>query len=296
MASNNEHDLNKVTDDLANLRLPVTVLSWNINGEKPANARRGMIESAITYIDPDVMLLQETKNSIINPKVDSHRLRSLDKYISVQAGKMEQAQVFYKKNGKFEEVSPSKVNLKLRNILKEMFPKNETLQLGRRSVRVRKLIRNRACVVRLRHKLTKREIIFISYHNIAKGGGKGGVEKKASQFCQIIAKLHASTKCCVIGGVDFNCSDFDSKGVKVQDYEVTFRRKEPKIKKKVDYFILSDNAPVDGVVVEAFDLFPQNNEAPFYEILQSLLRHNTTEDQYKKANDHDPLKLSMQIS
>ncbi|CAH3016127.1 unnamed protein product, partial [Porites evermanni] len=274
----------------------VTVLSWNINGEKPANARRRMIESAITYIDPDVMLLQETKNSIINPKVDSHRLRSLDKYISVQAGKMEQAQVFYKKNGKFEEVSSSTVNLKLHNILKEMFSKNETLQLGRRSVRVRKLIRNRACVVCLRHKLTKREIIFISYHNIAKGGGKGGVETKAAQFCQIIAKLHASTKCCVIAGVDFNCSDFDSKGVKVQDYEVTLRRKEPKKKKKVDYFILSDNAPVDGVVVEAFDLFPQNNEAPFYGKLQSLLRHNTTEDQYKKANDHDPLKLSMQIS
>lgn len=295
MASEYERNLNEVTDELANLLLPVTVLSWNINGEKPANARRRMIEKAISYLDPDVMLLQETKNSIINPKVDSHRLRSLDKYISVQAGKMEQAQVFYKKNGKFEEVSSSTVNLKLRNILKKMFPKNETLQLGKRPVRERKLIRNRACVVRLRHKLTKREMIFISYHNIAKGGGKGGVEKKASEFCQIIAKLHESTKCCVIAGVDFNCSVFDSKGVTVQDYEVTLRRKEPKMKKRVDYFILSDNAPVDSVVVEAFDLFPQDEEAPFYEILQSLLRRNTTEE-YKKANDHDPLTLSMKIS
>ena len=91
MASEYERNLNEVTDELANLLLPVTVLSWNINGEKPANARRRMIEKAISYLDPDVMLLQETKNSIINPKVDSHRLRSLDKYISVQAGKMEQA-------------------------------------------------------------------------------------------------------------------------------------------------------------------------------------------------------------
>ena len=296
MASKYERNLNKVTDDLANLHLPVTVLSWNINGGKPAHARRTMIESAISYMDPDVMLLQETKNSIINPKEDSHRLSCLDKYICVPAGSIEQAQVFYKKNGKFEEVSSSTVNSKLRNILKVMFRKNETLQLGSRPVRVRKLIRNRACVVHLRHKLTKREIIFISYHNIAKGGGKGGVETKASQFCKIIAKLHESTKCCVIAGVDFNCSDFDSTDVAVPDYEVTLRRKEPKIKKKVDYFILSDNAPVDCVVVEAFDLFPQNNEALFYEIFQSLLRHNTTEDQYKKANDHDPLKLSVQIS
>ena len=289
--------MNEVTDDLANLHLPVTVLSWNINGGKPAQARRRMIESAISCMDPDVMLLQETKNSIINPKDDSHRLRSLDKYNCVSAGWLEQAQVFYKKKGKFEEVSSSTVNSKLRNILKEIFPENESLQLGRRSVRVRKLIRNRACVVHLRHKLTKREIIFISYHNIAKGGGRGGVETKASQFCKIIAKLHESTKCCVIAGVDFNCSDFDFTDVTVQDYEETLRRKEPKIKKKVDYFILSDNAPVDCVVVEAFDLFPQNNEAPFYKILQNLLRqHNTTEDQYKKANDHDPLTLSMQIS
>ena len=298
MASNYEQDLNEVTYDLANLHLPVTVLSWNINGGKPAHARRIMIESAIRYMDPDVMLLQEIKNSIINPKKDSHRLSSLDKYICVPAGNIEQAQVFYKKNGKFEEVSSSTVNSKLRNILKVMFRKNETLQRGSRPVRVRELIRNRVCVVCLRHKLTKREIIFISYHNIAKGGGKGGVETKASQFCQIIAKLHASTKCCVIAGVDFNCSDFDSKDVTVPDYEVTWRRKEPKRKKKVDYFILSDNAPVDSVVVEAFDLFPQNKKARFYEILQSLLPRNTKEEveKYKTANDHDPLTLSMKIS
>ena len=232
MASNYERTVENTIYDLENLCLPVTVLSWNINGEKPANARRRMIERAITHIDPDVMLLQETKNSIINPKVESRRLRSLDKYISVQAGKMEQAQVFYKKNGEFEEVSSSTVNLKLHNILKDMFPENETLQLGKKTVKVRKLIRNRACVGRLRHKPTKREIIFISYHNIAKGGGKEGVERKASQFCQIVAKLHESTKCCVIAGVDFNCSDFDPRDVTVQDYEVTLRRKEPKIKKK----------------------------------------------------------------
>lgn len=293
MASNYECDLNKVTDNLANFRLPVTVLSWNINGEKPANARRRMIESAISRIDPDVMLLQETKNSIIDPKMDRNRLSSLEKYSYVKARKKEEAQVFYKK-GIFEKVS-CKMNSKLDKILEEMFPKKENLELKSGSVPAQEVIRRRTCVVRLRHKITKREIIFISYHNIGKGGGKGGVETKASQFCQIIAKLQKSTKCCVIAGVDFNCSDFDPRDVTVQDYEVTLRRKEPKIKKKVDYFILSHNAPVDCVVVEAFDLFPQDEEAPFYENLQSLLQHYTTEE-YKKANDHDPLQLTMKIS
>ena len=293
MASKYEPDLNKVTDDLADFSLPTTVLSWNINGLPPADARRRMIEKAISCIDPDVMLLQETKNSIIGPKKDANRLSSLKKYICVEVGKKEEAQVFYKKEGIFEKV-PYKVNSKLDKILEEMFPEKENLKLKSGSVPVQKVIRDRTCVVRLRHKITKREIIFISYHNIQKGGGKGGVEKKASEFCQIIAKLHESTKCCVIAGVDFNCSDFVSTDVAVPDYKATLRRQAPKKKNKVDYFILSDNPPAD-YVVEAFDLFPQDEKAPFYEMLQSLLLHNT-EEQYKKANDHDPLQLTMKIS
>ena len=291
MAAKYERDLDEATSGLADLSLPVTVLSWNINGYSErgnADARRRMIDSVISHIDPDVMLLQETKNSLTDPK----KVSSLVNYNSVHAGNKEEAQVFYKKNDKFEIVSPSTaVNSKLDNILKEMFLKDKSYQLRSGLSPQEDETRKRTCVVHLRHKLTKREIIFISYHNFRKGGGLGAVKKRAKEFCQIIAKLHESTKCCVIAGVDFNCNDFDSRGVTVPEYEATLRR-QIKEKAKIDFFILK-NPPVD-CDVEAFDLFPENKEAPFYKILQSLLQHNT-EEEYKKANDHDPLQLTMKI-
>ena len=279
MASKYELDLQKATSAFQDLSLSFTVLSWNINGLKNANARRLMIGSVVSSIDPDVMLLQETKNSIVDP----NKISCLDTYNSVHAGNKEEAQVFFKKNGIFEIVSESPVNLD--NILEEMFPKDETPQLRGGSVQA-KVLRDRICVVHLRHKLTKREMIFISYHNIRKGGGEGAVKKKASEFCQIVARLHESSKFCVIAGVDFNCCNFDSTDVTVPSYEATPRRKTTP---KVDYFILK-NAPVD-CGVKAFDLFPENKEAPFYDKLQSLLLVYTKEE-YDKATDHDPLTLS----
>ena len=285
MAAKYGSELDEVTSGLADLSLPVTVLSWNINGLQYADTRRRMLDSVVSCIDPDVMLLQETKNSNTNPEI----VISLDKYNSVHAGDKEEAQVLYKKNGIFEIVSPSTVSSTLDTFLEEMFPKDETRQL-RSGLPPAKVIRDRICVVHLRHKLTKREIIFISYHNIRKGGGPGAVSKKATEVCQIIAKLHESTNCCVIAGVDFNCSNFDATDVTVPCYAATSRRQN---KSKVDYFILK-NPPVD-CGVEAFDLFPENEEAPFYEILQSLLLLNSKEE-YDRAIDHDPLTLPIKIS
>lgn len=287
MAWKYELDLEEVTSGLEELSLPVTVLSWNIFGPGKADARRKMIHSVVSCIDPDVMLLQETKDSVIRPKRVLLQLSILDKYKSAEAGDREEAQVFYKENI-FEEVFGSTVTFELNSILEEMFPGDETRQL-RSGSGPAKVVSDRTCVVHLRHKLTEREIIFISYHNIRKGGA---VRTKASEFCEIIAKLHESTKCCVVAGVDFNCSVFDSTDVTVPHYEVTLRRQETN-KKKIDYFILSDNPPMD-CVVEAFDLFSQNEEAPFYRILQDLLLLHTKEE-YKNANDHDPLTLSMEI-
>ena len=105
-----------------------------------------------------------------------------------QAGKEEQAQVLYKKTT-FEKVSTSTQNAIIDNILEEMFPANQTAY-QKISALAKKQIRERICVVHLRHKRTEREIIFISYHNILKGeGGDLGICKtRASSVCQIIAK------------------------------------------------------------------------------------------------------------
>ena len=268
--------------DVGKDRLPVTVLSWNINGPGKADPRRRMIDSVISCVDPDIMLLQETKNNIIT------RFRSRNKYNSEQAGYKEEAQVLYKKN-MFEKVSPSTLNSEVNNILDEMFPAGETPnQLRSGSVPAKKVIRDRICVVHLRHIRTKNEIILISYHNIRKGGGPGAVRDKASEVCQLIAKLQDAMKCCLIAGVDFNCSKFHSGSAKVLLYKATLRRQT---KANVDFFILQEEEEVNWKL-EAFNLFPQDKEQPFNKYSKDLsLFYN--EKEYDQAIDHDPLMLSL---
>ena len=148
------------------------------------------------------------------------------------------------------------------------------------------------CVVHLRHKRTEREIIFISYHNILKGeGGDLGICKtRAPIVCQIIAKIHESSKCCVIAGADLNCKNFDRTNVTVPVYKATPGREKIS---KVDFFILPKKS-TEKWTVEAFDIFPQERRAPFYIELRSLLNYHV-EEEYKKALDHDPLTLSLTI-
>lgn len=182
MAKKYESDLDEFASGIREIHLPVTVLSWNINGQGTADCKQRMTDSVVSYIDPDVMLLQEPQKSTIP------RFSSLDNYDREQAGKEEQAQVFYKKTT-FEKVSTSTQNAIIDNFLEEMFPANQTAYQTR-SALAKKQIRERICVVHLRHKRTEREIIFISYHNILKGeGGDLGICKtRASSVCQIIAK------------------------------------------------------------------------------------------------------------
>ena len=207
-----------------------------------------------------------------------------------QAGKEEQAQVLYKKTT-FEKVSTSTQNAIIDNFLEEMFPANQTAYQTR-SALAKKQIRERICVVHLRHKRTEREIIFISYHNILKGeGGDLGICKtRASSVCQIIAKIHESSKCCVIAGADLNCKNFDRTNVTVPVYKATPGREKIS---KVDFFILPKKS-TEKWTVEAFDIFPQERRAPFYIELRSLLNYHV-EEEYKKALDHDPLTLSLTI-
>ena len=207
----------------------IKVLSWNINGSGRAgmaDVRKNILKSAISRINPDVMLLQETIKSVDGffedagiPKKDYNYEEAADKT---------ETRVIYKNNA-FEKVDPSPVNLN--TVLAEMVPEDETKFLRRGKVPERQMIKNGICVVHLRHISTKREIIFVSYRNIRNHGGN-----IATKVCEIIARLHKSSECCVIAGVDFNCDSFDSTSVEVPSYTTTSRREN---KKKTDFYILS---------------------------------------------------------
>ena len=255
--------------------LTTTVLSWNINGLSQAKARKQMLTTAISKINPDVMLLQETKKSIV--KFLKHNVILEKDYIFEAAGNGEEAMVIYKRDA-FKKADPSPVNLD--KVLEKVILEDEIIILREKSVPVRNRIKERSCVVHLRHISTEREIIFVSYHNIRKGGGKDAVKNMATKICKIIAELHKSTKCFIIAGVDFNCSQFVKDCVTVPEYTATSRRIEEV--KKVDFFILPKSKKKWNV--EAIDL------SEFHKDLKSK---GFTSDQLNKALDHDPLLLSL---
>ena len=143
--------------------LTLTVLSWNINGSGRtgmAEARKQILESVISYVDPDVMILHETIKSIDGFFEDTG-IPQKD-YNYMEAANEQEARVIYKKSA-FEKVDPSPVNLD--TVLKEIIPKNETRVLRSGAVPDRRTIKDRICVVHLRHISTKRKIIFISYQD-----------------------------------------------------------------------------------------------------------------------------------
>ena len=183
-----------------------------------ADVRKNILKSAISRINPDVMLLQETIKSVDGffeeagiPKKDYNYEEAEDKT---------ETRVIYKNNA-FEKVDPSPVNLN--TVLAEMVPEDETKFLRRGKVPERQMIKNGICVVHLRHISTKREIIFVSYRNIRNHGGN-----IATKVCEIIARLHKSSECCVIAGMDFNCDSFDSTSVEVPSYTTASRRENKK--------------------------------------------------------------------
>lgn len=74
MAKKYESDLDEVASGIREIHLPVTVLSWNINGQGTADCKQRMTDSVVNYIDPDVLLLQEPQKGTIT------RFSSLDNY------------------------------------------------------------------------------------------------------------------------------------------------------------------------------------------------------------------------
>ena len=143
--------------------LTLTMLSWNINGSGRAGmaeARKQILESVISYVDPDVMILHETIKSIDGFFEDTG-IHQKD-YNYMEAANEQEARVIYRKSA-FEKVDPSPMNLD--TVLKEIIPKNETRVLRSGAVPDRRTIKDRVCVVHLRHISTKRKIIFISYQD-----------------------------------------------------------------------------------------------------------------------------------
>ena len=229
--------------------LKITALSWNIMGESiegRAEARNVLVPIVVGDVNPDVVLLQETKTDLLVKYIASkcslnRRSRS---YKEVNAGDPTEARVLY--DSKVFEIQHAREDI------------------------------DRVALVQLKHKLTKKQIIFMSFHNENKES-----EQLATIFCKFMSTSAGKENTLVVAGADLNC-EFESESVEIPPYDVAERRLS---KKKIDYFILAPPGKVKTSVT-ALKTIPPTDPPSSVPYRRKL---------YKDCLDHDPLVCELSI-
>ena len=236
--------------------LKITALSWNIMGKSKqgcSDARNVLVPIVVGDVNPDVVLLQETKPDFLVKYIASkcslnRRSRS---YKEVNAGDPREARVLY--DSEVFEIKPARVEG----------------DMGRKAL------------VRLEHKLTRKQIIFMSFHNENR---KGKSKRLATTFCRDVSRMAGVKNTLVVAGADFNCDGFEAGSAVIPPYEVTERRLS---KKKIDYFILASPGSVEvKTSVTALKIIPSTD--PHSSVAYSR-------KQYNDSLDHDPLVCELSI-
>ena len=285
--------------------LEITVLSWNINGPGEADLRNYLVPHVVSHVNPDVVLLQEVPsdkiiNRHITPQCSKDRGRS---YQGVNAGKRTEARVLYDSRI-FELCMPggtSSAKVDLSGLVAEVFPPQWHRETrGGQRVSEDELFRDRVAAVRLRHKATGKVIVFMSFHNIRRGGGKDAVSKMATGFCQIVSKTaepkHENTL--VVAGADLNCGKFSPGTVHIPPYIQTPRRSSLA---KVDYCLSACPGSISVEShVSALDVFPADDSDSthqFSQVFRDLQRAHSASNvaDYSHCLNHDPLVYTLSI-
>ena len=283
---------------------PTRVLLWNIHGEtrRPGtNVRNLLVPRVVQVVNPDILLLQETKTD----KLINNIIWSTNRgYQQVQAGDRTESRILYA--NKYTEISKDE-KLFPRHSEQKTLTLNEVLQQsirrviprdGRRVLRhgvvqgATRVYDSRLSIVGLRVR-DHPEIpimIFLSFHNVYKKANRAGREQIAGEFCRLVSIIQELTGCVVVGGADLNCqlSRQDVERFNVINYMPTVRRSG----KKIDYFVV---APPDVVEPESVKALNFNNTVQgndLHPLMSGLLRPGSgipyTTNNYRKALDHDP--------
>ena len=297
--------------------LEIRILSWNIHGPRLAEARNLLVPLGVKKMNPDIVLLQETKTDklIESIKVEVSMTRA---YREVCAGIKGESRILYDSN-LYEDIPRSskvfhdnhhKEPISLYQVfersLEKLFPEQQGRELRGGTVNPMKTIcRERISIVGLKHRhqeLTpERVIIFMSFHNVNTSQGVDVRSTMASKFCELVATIRDLTDCVVVAGADLNCSNINKTVAVIPDYHKTARREQ---REKIDYFILasppskvvpspvsaSDFVQADDVVypphtvderislnVSALDFF-QDEASPLYPVVRDLMRQVTKYD------------------
>ena len=257
--------------------LKIKVLSWNIDrnrdpipdfnrGELPL-VRKCTISEVVKQVNPDVILLQELKDSTQLNYI-TQDLNGTYKYTKSRDNS--ESRVIY--------------NSELFQRLKRNVH-SEAIHAVIAAAGNREPYQDRTSSAQLQHRETKEVINFVSFHNARKS------KESASKFCEIISKIFENEESLVVAGVDFNCGEYDFSyyDTQVPRYAPTGRRKV------IDFFILKGEPTVN---VYAVDVFPRDNDHThaYHQFFRDLRRqHQFTQRNYSSILDHDPLVCELTL-
>lgn len=281
------------------------------SGPTPS-ARHAIVSKVVEMIDPDILLLQETKTNILVEEIEKLDGPKKRKYKQVapirQEGAREdsfkEAKVLYDSN-KFEaKLRKNELHCALETIpeAKTDVSLRERKDGQPREAGVGKVIKERVSWVCLRRKdgpNAGREIIFMSFHNYYTKGS----DKSARVFCKAVAEMKSRTGVDVVAGADFNC-EFDKDKVGEENEDKAWKEKiyipkytmSTRRRSKIDYIITTLKTP-DEVRVEArepWDIAASRLEGRVV-VDKNGDKYSFSPDDYHKTVDHDPLICTLTL-
>ena len=297
---------------------PIKVLSWNIHGRGTAEVRRLLVPRVVRVIDPDIMLLQETKtNKLVNA------MNSLNgitwRFTQVRARKQSESRILYKRTV-FQSIPDRETfpgregneNITLQEVLNLSINDFVETQNEEQRQRLQDLLRDRISIVGLKRRPYHHNItIFMSFHNVYNTRGVSRIAMRDG-FIAMVDTIQELTQCTVVAGADLN-QHIRNPGPTVLDYVPTERRRNNRednpIDNTIDYFIQAQapiqngaEAPAPQIqngAVTAWDFIgaAENNNNPLHRVIIHLLRdhENIGIDDYGEALDHDPLVYELTI-
>ena len=299
--------------------LVIKVMCWNIHGSAGRGSsqhRNRLVPLVARQVNPDVLLLQETKTDTLVSNIKRKASEIGRSYEEVSAANTSESRVLYDSkiyegiDPRRDRVFPGEGGTGRRSLMEALDESIEAVfprggEGGGRELRgrsaggMRELYGRRVAIVGLKRRghhssSEERVTVFMSFHNVHTSQGREVRDRAAEGFCEIVSTLRETTGTVVVAGADLNCEIHANP--LILHYDLTQRRR-----RKIDYFLLAsppDTEERSSVVALDFCGAQEDPLSPLHRLVTDLLRPPTVGsiDDYDRSLNHDPLVCDLSIS
>ena len=265
-------------------RFVLTVVSWNIfgsSGRGMATTRNILVPQVIRRLNPDLVLLQETRTSQLVKRI-TDTAWPLRHYKEVWAQQEKKSRILYDAN----LYTPVSLEVQLEEVV-------ERLQLARE---VSQVVRGHTSITGLRQTAATGETslpVFLSFHNQRS-------REVASAFCQVVKTLDQELDMLVVAGADMNCplGTFKTHGTHIPFFPSSKRRSH----KPIDFLVFSRSSVEALVRCEGLEDAYHKKSSKLHKLVREEVKRMKTEDKeftidtLNLALDHDPLVCELTLT